>query len=135
MLGWIGLAISVVPWLRSPLLKGWFVIRGVLSGTRARLALVLRRRKLSEEAIGLLLEIARNGERELPETLSERVSVDELLEAQYVQVFQPSQSRTIFTRGDIEEAIEAYSYANRPRLVTTSQGDKVAYRLLASTRK
>ena len=85
---------------------------------------------MSEEAVGFLLEAARSGERDFPETLEGRAAVDELLEAGYVEVYQPSQGDTVFTRqGSIQEAIEVQTYTRRPRLVTTSRGDKLARRL------
>lgn len=88
---------------------------------------VFGRRGLSEEAIGILLETARSGERDFPETLEGRAAVDELLEAGLVEVFQPSQGDTVFTRqGSIQEAIEVQTYASRPRLAITSKGQKYA---------
>ncbi|MXW25727.1 MAG: hypothetical protein F4Z77_05445 [Dehalococcoidia bacterium] len=85
---------------------------------------------MSEEAIGILLETARSGERDFPETLEGRAAVDELLEAGLVEVFQPSQGDTVFTRqGSIQETIEVQTYASRPRLAITSKGQKLARRL------
>lgn len=102
---------------------------GVRSALR-RFAGVFGRRGLSEEAIGILLETARSGERDFPETVEGRAAVDELLEAGLVEVYQPSQGDTVFTRqGSIQEAIEVQTYASRPRLVTTSRGEKLARRL------
>ncbi len=105
---------------------GW---SGIGSALR-RLAGVFRRWGLSEEAIGILLEAARSGERDFPETLEGRAAVDELLEAGYIEVYQPTQGDTVYTRrGSTQEAIEVQTYASRPRLVTTSRGDKLARRL------
>ncbi len=120
----------------SPLGKTWDAARRLISEGQARFALFRKRRRLSEEAIGILLETARAGERDFPETLSGRAAVDELLDARYVEVFQPDQAGSVFTRRrSLQEAIEAKTYATRPRLVTTSDGRKVAQRLLAGTRK
>jgi len=95
-----------------------------------RLVRLPRRRRLSAEAIGILLETARTGEREFPETIEGREAVDELLEAGYVEVYQPTQGDTVFTRrGSFQEAVEVQTYASRARLVTTSDGDTLARRL------
>ena len=102
---------------------GWSGVRSALG----RLAGAFRRRGLSGEAIGILLEAARSGERDFPETLEGRAAVDELLEAGLVEVYQPSQGDTVFTRrGSIQEAIEVQTYASRPRLAITSKGQKHA---------
>ena len=120
----------------SPLGKTWDAARRLISEGQARFALFRKRRRLSEEAIGILLETARAGERDFPETLGGRAAADELLDARYVEVFQPDQAGSVFTRRrSLQEAIEAKTYATRPRLVTTSDGRKVAQRLLAGTRK
>lgn len=102
---------------------------GVWSAIR-RIVRVPRRRRLSAEAIGILLETARTGERDFPETIEGREAVDELLDAGYVEVYQPNQSDTVYTRqGSVQEGIEAQMYASRARLVTTSKGDTLARRL------
>ena len=78
---------------------GWSGVRSALG----RLAGAFRRRGLSGEAIGILLE------------------------AGLVEVYQPSQGDTVFTRrGTIHEAIEVQTYASRPRLAITSKGQKYA---------
>ena len=95
-----------------------------------RLARLPWRRRLSAEAIGILLETARTGERDFPETTEGRAAVDELLDAGYVEIYQPNQSDTVYTRqGSGHEGIEVQMYASRPRLVTTSKGDTLARRL------
>jgi hypothetical protein len=101
---------------------GWSALRRFAGG--------FRRRRLSEEAVGILLETARSGERDFPETVEGAEAVDELLEAGYVEVYQPTQGDTVFTRqGSIQEAIEAQTYASRPRLAITSDGATLARRL------
>jgi len=88
------------------------------------------RRRLSAEAIGILLETARTGERDFPETIEGQEAVDELLDAGYVEIYQPTQGDTVFTRqGSFQEAVEVQTYASRTRLVTTSSGDTLARRL------
>lgn len=88
------------------------------------------RRRLSAEAIGILLETARTGERDFPETLEGQEAVEELLDAGYVELYQPTQGDTVFTRrGSFQEAVEVQTYASRVRLVTTSKGDTLARRL------
>ena len=85
---------------------------------------------LSAEAISILIETARTGERDFPETVEGHDAVDELLAAGYVEIYQPNQGDTVFTRqGDIQEGIEMQLHASRPRLATTSSGDKLARRL------
>ena len=114
----------------------WNVARRLLSGGKARLALFRKRRGLSEEAVSILLDTARAGERDFPETLDGRDAVDELLDAKYVEVFQPTQAGPVFTRrGSVQEAFEMQTFATRPRLVAIPDGRKVADRLLASTRR
>ena len=116
----------------SPLGKRWDAARRLISGAKARLALSRKRRGLSGEAIGILLETARAGERDFPETLGGRAAADELLDAKYVEVFQPAQAGPVFTRrGGIQEAFEMQTYATRPRLITTADGAKLARRLSA----
>lgn len=88
------------------------------------------RRRLSAEAIGILLETARTGERDFPETIEGQEAVEELLDAGYVELYQPTQGETVFTRrGSFQEAVEVQTYASRVRLVTTSKGDTLARRL------
>ena len=130
---------ALLPWVSeagteqvmgSPLGNTWGAARRLISGAKARLALSRKRRGLSAEAIGILLEIARSGERDFPETLNGRAAVDELLDAEYVEVFQPAQAGPVFTRrGSIQEAFEMQTYATRPRLVTTADGTRFARRL------
>ena len=116
----------------SPLGKTWDAARRLISEGQARFALFRKRRRLSEEAIGILLETARAGERDFPETLGGRAAADELLDAKYVEVFQPAQAGPVFTRrGGIQEAFEMQTYATRPRLITTADGAKRARRLSA----
>ena len=87
-------------------------------------------RRLSAEAISVLLETARTGERDFPETIEGRAAVNELLDAGFVEVYQPNQSDTVYTRqGSVQEGIEVQMYASRARLVTTSKGDTLARRL------
>ena len=130
MEAWVGVATGRVQVMRSLLGNTWDAARRLFSGGKARLALFRKRRRLSKEAIGILLETARAGERDFPETLSGRAAVDELLDARYVEVFQPAQGGPVFTRrGSLQEAIEAQTYATRPRLVTTSDGARLALSL------
>ena len=85
---------------------------------------------LSAEAISILIETARTGERDFPKTIEGRDAVDELLAAGYVEIYQPNPGDTVFTRqGSIQEGIEAQVYASRPRLATTSAGETLARRL------
>ena len=87
-------------------------------------------RRLSPEAIGILLETARTGERDFPETVEGQEAVDELLDAGYVEIYQPTQGDSVFTRrGSFQEAVEVQTFASRARLVTTSKGDTLARRL------
>ena len=126
----MALATGMVQLVRCLPGNGWSAARRLLSRRKARLALSRRRRQLSDEAIGILLETARAGERDFPETLSGRAAVDELLDAKYVEVFQPAQAGPVFTRrGSLQEAFEMQTYATRPRLVTTSDGTRFARRL------
>ena len=88
-------------------------------------------RRLSAEAISVLLETARTGERDFPETVEGREAVDELLDAGFVEVYQPNQSDTVYTRqGSVQEGIEVQMYASRPRLVVSSKGARFAARLM-----
>ena len=126
----MALATGMVQLVRSLPGNGWSAARRLLSGRKARLALSRKRGRLSDEAIGILLETARAGQRDFPETLSGRAAVDELLDAKYVEVFQPAQAGPVFTRrGSLQEAFEMQAYATRPRLVTTSDGARFARRL------
>lgn len=87
-------------------------------------------RGLSEEAIGILLETARSGERDFPETEEGRAALDELLHAGHVEIYQPGEGGPVFTRrGSIHEAFELQTHASRPRLAITSRGEKLARRL------
>ena len=89
-----------------------------------------RRRRLSEEAIGVLLETARSGERDFPETVEGRDAVDELLDGGYVEIHQPAEGGPVYTRrGSLQEAFEVQTFATRPRLVVTSKGSRLAARL------
>lgn len=107
-------------------MAGWRGFRSVIG----RLFRVPGRRRLSAEAIGILLETARTGERDFPETVNGAEAVDELLAAGYVEIYQPNPGDTVFTRrGSVHEGIEVQMYASRPRLATTSKGDKLARRL------
>ena len=95
-----------------------------------RLVRLPRRRRLSAEALGILLETARSGERDFPEEAEGREAVDELLDAGYVEVYQPGEGGPVFTRrGSIHEAFELQTHASRPRLAITSRGEKLARRL------
>ena len=102
----------------SPLGKTWDAARRLISEGQARFALFRKRRRLSEEAIGILLETARAGERDFPETLGGRAAADELLDAKYVEVFQPAQAGPVFTRR-ASRTFEMQTYATRP--ITTGR--------------
>ena len=80
MEAWVGVATGRVQVMRSLLGNTWDAARRLFSRGKARLALFRKRRRLSKEAIGILLETARAGERDFPETLSGRAAVDELLD-------------------------------------------------------
>ena len=126
----MGIANETVQLLRSLHGQGLRAAQRFLSRRKAKLVLSRRRRRLSEEAIGLLLETARAGERDFPETLSGRAAVDELLEAEYVEIFQPTRGGQLFTRrGSLQEAFDMQTYATRPRLITTLDGARFARRL------
>ena len=112
-------------------MAGWRGVRSVLG----RLVRLPRRRRLSAEAIGILLETARTGERDFPETVEGGEAVDELLAAGYVEIYQPNPGDTVFTRrGSGQEGIGGQMYASRPRLVITSEGQRLAQGLLARSR-
>ncbi len=107
-------------------MAGWRGFRSVIG----RVFRLPGRRRLSAEAIGILLETARTGERDFPETVEGGEAIDELLAAGYVEIYQPNPGDTVFTRrGSVQEGIEVQMYASRPRLATTSKGDTLARRL------
>ena len=96
-----------------------------------RLVRLPRRRRLSAEAIGILLETARTGARDFPETIEGREAVDELLDGGYVEIHQPTEGGPVHTRrGSLQEAFEVQTFATRPRLVVTSKGARFAARLM-----